>query len=387
MDLEAIKNKPRRFGIGLMSGTSCDGVSAALVRIKGTGRGLHMKFIDTGSFPYPQPLRNRLLSPHLTAQDLCLLNFELGERFAEAVREMVNIAWAEGCEVDFVASHGHTAAHIPPRGDKPYGTLQIGEPAVIVERTGLPVISDFRTRDMAAGGQGAPLAPYADWVLFGRPERSVVCLNLGGIANFTVVTPEFENVLAFDAGPANMAIDGAVRLLTRGERQMDTDGANAARGVVLKEFLDYLLEHPYFEQEPPKSTGREEFGAEVYLRDALAHRKGHSYEDLVATVTTAVALNITAAYKRFIRPKYDNIARIVVSGGGAYNSTLMRWIKQALPMVPIRTSEQYGIPSSAREAVAFAILGNETICGTPANVPHATGARHAAVLGRITPTG
>lgn len=384
MDIEELRNKPTRFGIGLMSGTSCDGISAALVRLKGNGSGLHLKFVDQATFPYPTPLRNRLLDAHMSAQDVCLLNFELGERFAQAAKEMVNIAWAEGLAVDFIASHGHTVAHVPPRDGHPCGTLQIGEAALIAERTGLPVISDFRPADMAAGGQGAPLVPYADWVLFGRLNHSVACLNIGGIANFTVVTPELERVLAFDTGPGNMAIDGAVRLLTRGERQMDMDGAMATKGVVIQEFMDYLLSHSYFDRKPPKSTGREEFGVEVYLRDALTHRRGHTPEDLITTITAAVAQSIAHAFDRFVTPHY-NVIRIIVSGGGAHNKTLLTMLKNAIPSVTVRTSDQYGIPSTARESVAFAILGNEAICGVPSNVPHATGARHAAVLGKFTP--
>lgn len=385
MDFENIRNKPMRFAVGLMSGTSCDGISAALVRIKGTGESLHLKFMKRLQFPYPMALRNRLLSPHLTAQDLCLLNFELGELLAEAVLAFFPVAKEEGCTIDFVASHGHTVAHVPPRGDKPRGTLQIGEPAIIAERTGLPVVSDFRTRDMAAGGQGAPLVPYADWVLFSRADRSIACLNIGGIANVTVVTPQFQDILAFDTGPGNMIIDGAVSLLTRGEEVMDVDGKAAGQGTVIEEFLEYLLSHRYFEQLPPKSTGREEFGVEVYLRDALMSRKHLPYEDLLATVTAAVSFSIVRAFNWYIKPKYD-IARVIVSGGGAYNKTLMAGIRQGLPSITVRTSEQYGIPSNARESVAFAILGNETICGTPANVPQATGASHAAILGKITPS-
>jgi anhydro-N-acetylmuramic acid kinase len=384
MNVEELRNKPSRFAIGLMSGTSCDGISAALVRIKGNGPNLHLKFVDHATFPYPTQLRLRLLDPKLSAQDVCLLNFELGERFARAAQEMANIAWAEGVRVDYVASHGHTVAHVPPRGDNPCGTLQIGEAAIIAERTGLPVISDFRPADMAAGGQGAPLVPYADWVLFAREDRSVACLNIGGIANFTVVTPKLSDVLAFDTGPGNMAIDGAISLLTKGEKAIDTDGAIAAKGAVVQEFMDYLLSHEYFERKPPKSTGREEFGAEVYLRDALAHRKTHSQEDLMATVTAAVAQSIARAYDKFIRQEHS-VARIIVSGGGVYNKTLLTMLRNAIPDITIRTSDQYGIPSNARESIAFAILGNETICGVSASVPQATGAEHAVMLGKFTP--
>ena len=384
MNLDAIRRKTTRFAIGLMSGSSCDGVDAALVRIKGTGKGLHMKLIRFETFPYSVNFQARLLAPRMDSQEICTLNFELGERLAEAAQAMLKIAAEELCEVDFVSSHGHTVAHVPPRGAEKIGTLQIGEPAIIAERTGLPVVSDFRPRDMAAGGQGAPLVPYADWVLFERDDRTVACLNIGGIANITVVTPSFEEVLAFDTGPGNMAIDGAVRLLTRGAQQMDKDGAAAARGDVIDEFLEFLLDHPYFSRVPPKSTGREEFGAEVYLRDALAARKDHPFDDHIATVTTAVAYSIIRAYNRFVHPQYD-VSRLIVSGGGAMNQTLIRYLKQGLPNIKVRTSDEYGIPHHAREAIAFAILGNETICGTPANVPHATGARHSVILGKITP--
>jgi len=384
MDLSALRAKPERFIVGLMSGTSCDGVDAVLVRIRGTGPELHLKFAMMESFPYPDSLRTRLLSPHLTGQEVCQLNFELGERFADAVEVMKERAVELDCEVDLVASHGHTVAHMPPRGRARFGTLQIGESAVIAERCGVPVVSDFRPRDMAAGGQGAPLVPYADWVLFSRPDRTVACLNIGGIANFTVVTPEFERILAFDTGPGNMAIDGAVRLLTRGAQQMDKNGAAAAKGDVVDELLQYLLAHPYFARKPPKSTGREEFGAEVYLRDALAARKGLRNEDLIATVTMAVATSITNAFDRFIRPDFA-VKRVIVSGGGARNSTLMKMLQKGIPDVTVRTSDQYGIASKAREAIAFAILGNETICGTPSNVPQATGASRSVVLGKITP--
>jgi anhydro-N-acetylmuramic acid kinase len=384
MDLSALREKRERFIVGLMSGTSCDGIDAALVRIKGTGPKLHLKFIGIRSFPYPDFLRNRLLSPVMSSHEVCQLNFELGERFGDAVRDMMKLAEEEGCSIDAVASHGHTISHLPPRGDGRYGTLQIGESAVIAEMTGLPVISDFRQRDMAAGGQGAPLVPYADWVLFSRPDRTVACLNIGGIANFTVVPPEFEKVFAFDTGPGNMAIDGAVRLLTRGSEFMDNNGAAAAKGIVIDELLEYLLSHPYFERKPPKSTGREEFGAEVYLRDALASRKDQKYEDLVATVTSAVAYSIVRAFNWYIKPQHE-ISRIIVSGGGARNSTLLKMIQKGVADVPVRTSDQYGISSKAREAMAFAILGNEMICGSPSNVPQATGASHPVILGKYTP--
>ncbi len=388
MDIQGLRQKSARHAIGLMSGTSCDGVDAALVRIKGTGPDLHVKLIHFMDFPYTPLFRTRLLSPRLDARDVCELNVELGERFAQAVSEVMRVAAEHGVEVDFVASHGHTLAHLPPGGKATrgaVGTLQVGEPAIIAERTGLPVVSDFRPRDMAAGGHGAPLAPYVHWQLFRRPDRTSACLNIGGIANITVVPPDVADLIAFDTGPGNMIIDGAIRLLSRGTLEMDKDGETAARGVVVDEFLDYLLTHPFFDEAPPKSTGREEFGTEVYLRDALMARKEHSTEDLLATVTCAVAYSVVRAFNRFIKPRYD-VTRLILSGGGAFNKTLVRRIRQGLPDIVVRTTDEYGIPVEAVEAVAFAILGNETICGTPANVPQVTGARHPVLLGKITPT-
>jgi len=384
MDLAAIANKDRRFVIGLTSDASCVGVNAALVRIKGSGRGLAIKLMRSDAFPYPPSIRGRLMAPRLDGQEVCLLNFELGKRFAEAAVEMKHLAEEELFEVDFVASHGHTISHIPPRESRAFGTLQIGEPAVIAEVTGLPIVSDFRQRDMVVGGQGAPLLAYTDWVLFARKDRTVACLHLDGIATITVVPPELENVMAFDIGPCSIAVNGAVQLLSKGAQDADKDGAIAARGVVIDEFLDYLLDHPYFALEPPKSTGREEFGPDVYLRDALASRKSCGFEDLVATVTTALGFSIVRAYHTFIKPRHE-IARLIASGPGTLNKVLWKHLIKGFPEGIVFTSDQYGIPSDAREAISCAILGNETICGAPANLPQVTGANRPVILGRITP--
>lgn len=384
MDLARLRNKTERYVIGLMSGTSCDGIDAVLVRVKGTGSDLAIKVIRSKTFPYTPVFRLRLLAPRMDAAEVCALNYELGKRFAEAAAEMQKAAHEEGIEPDFVASSGHTLAHFPPKKADIIGTLQVGEAAIIAEQCGLPVVSDFRQRDLAAGGQGAPLVAYADWVLFHRADKTVACLNLGGIANVTVVTPERENVLAFDVGPCNMAIDGAVRLLTRGQQDYDEGGKAALSGVVIDEFLEYLLDHPYFGKVPPKTTGREDFGPEVYLRDALNNRKGESFDDLIATVTASIPFAFIRAYTRFIKPQYK-VERLVLSGGGVHNRALVKRLKQGLPDLVIRTSDQYGIDGDAREALAFAILGNETVCNTPANIPQATGAHHEVILGKITP--
>lgn len=382
--LEELRQRPVRYIVGLMSGSSCDGVDAALVRAKRHGAKTRIKLIAFKTLPYGGTLKARLLTSRKDAKELSALSFEIGDIFAQAAVAMQEEASRGGVEVDFIASHGHTVAHVPPRnGQSGFGTIQIGEPALIAERTRLPVVSDFRPRDMAAGGQGAPLVPYADWVLFHRMGETVGCLNIGGIANFTVVTQELKDVYAFDTGPGNMPIDGAMRLLSRGQHHMDWDGANAARGRIDGELLERLLDHPYFAQMPPKSTGREEFGEHVYLPQEIMNRSEYTPEDVVATVTAAVAKSIAQAHNRFIAPT-NPVARIIVSGGGAKNRTLMNMLRTELSTMDIRLSDDLGLPGDAREAIAFAILGNETICGSPANVPAATGARHPAILGKIT---
>jgi anhydro-N-acetylmuramic acid kinase len=382
VDILGLRALPALNIVGLMSGSSCDGVDAALVRIEGTGRDLRAELLAFETLPYDDAFKTRLLDPALDVRDLLLLNVEVGERLAEAVLHMQRAAAGLAVEVHAVGSHGHTLAHVPPgAGERVAGTLQVGEPAVIAERSGLPVVSDFRARDMAAGGQGAPLVPYVDWLLFGRDDAATACLNIGGIANFTVVRPRLEDLVAFDTGPGNMPIDGAVR--ARSGRHYDADGEMAARGTVVPSLLERLLCHPFFERRPPKSTGREDFDAPVYLADALRD-PSIADADLVATVTAAVAESIADAYRRFIAPDHPG-TRIVVSGGGAHNPTLLARMRSALPGIDIRTSDAYGISADAKEALAFAILANETLRGTPANVPAATGAKHPAILGKITP--
>jgi len=382
--LDDLRQRPIRYIVGLMSGTSCDGVDAALVRVKRHGPKTRIKLLAFKTLPYSGPLKVRLLSPRKDAKEISSLSFALGEVFAQAAVSMKEEAANLGCTVDLVASHGHTIAHYPPRkGETGYGTLQIAEPSIIAELAGVPVVSDFRSRDMAAGGQGAPLVPYADWVLFHRVEEHVGCLNIGGIANFTVVTPKLKDVFAFDTGPGNMPIDGAMRLLTRGQQHMDWDGANAAKGKVLPELFDTLFGHEYFQRMPPKSTGREEFGEDVYLPQEIVNRAHFAPEDVMATITSVVAKSIALAHQKFIAPLYP-LSQIVVSGGGARNKTLMKALRAELRPLDVRASDDLGLPGDAREAIAFAILGNEAICHSPANVPSATGATHPAILGKFT---
>lgn len=383
MNLKTIQRKDTRYAIGLAAGSSGYGVHAALVRLRGTGSALHLKLINCADYPFRPAFRARLIGGRADAREMALLNFELGELFAEAAIEMIRSAQQEGVDVDFIAQEGFPLAHIPPRGTDTHGMLLLGEPAVVAERTGITVISDFAQRDMAGGGQGAPMSAYVDWALFERPERTVACLHLGGITSLTVVTPKLENVLAFDVGPGTYIIDEAVRFVTAGNSEYDKDGHRAAQGHVIPGILERLLEHRYFERIPPKSASRADFNADNYLREAFDESRHHGENDLIATVTAAVAENFVQSYTRFVRGQY-RVARVVVSGGGAYNKTLLRRIEEGLKDVPFRVGDQYGLPLLC-DGVATAVLGNEVICDTPADIPKATGVRTPALLGKITP--
>lgn len=385
MDWTGIHNKEQRFAIGLTSGGSSLGLQASLVRIKGTGSRLAVKHLRTIERRYETGFRTRLLAPRMNAREMAMLSFELGDLFADAARELLDHAEGLGAAVDFIASDGHTLSHVPPRNiNKGVGTVQIGEPAVIAERCRLPVVSNFVARDMAAGGQGMPLLSYACTRLFHRPDRVSVCLDLGGTVSMTLVPRELDEVMGFDAGPGTITIDGAVRLLSGGTKEYDEGGRAASAGVVVDELLDFLLDHPYFNRVPPKSTGWAEFGPEIYLRDALAARSDKSFEDLVATCTTSVAYTVVRAYNRFIRPRHE-VDRFILMGGGTRNAALVEQIKKGLSDLTFRTSEDYQLPQGAMGGIGMAVLGNEALCGTPGHFPNATGAKRAAVLGSITP--
>lgn len=369
------------YVIGMMSGSSCDAVDAALVRVEGDWPSPKVRLLLHTFRPMDADLQARLLDPALTLPELAVLDMAMG-RFMGTVAQRLNAHAGElGMPpAAWVASHGHTLAHVPPNQEASgTGTLQIGCPAAIAAHTGLPVVADFRKGDMAAGGQGAPLVPFADWALFHKKRDITACLNIGGIANATVVTPAIEEVVAFDTGPGNMPIDGAVRIATGGTAHCDRDGAMAKRGRVHKEALKRLLAHPYFDRPLPKTTGREEFDAPVFLREVLG--MGLSHDDLVATVTAATAESIAHGFREHVLPRY-RVKRIVVSGGGVRNPVLMAAIQRRLAPIPVATDTNW--PPDIREAVAFALLGWARVRGIPANVPSATGASRPAMLGSIT---
>jgi anhydro-N-acetylmuramic acid kinase len=321
--------------------------------------------------------------------DICHYNFALGEVFADAVIKLCSKSDISLGSIDLIGSHGQTICH-QPHG-KCYGrkmvrsTLQIGEPSVIAQRTGITTVADFRPRDMASGGEGAPLVPYADYVLFKHKRLTRAVQNIGGIANVTFLPGGCtqDDIIAFDTGPGNMVIDGIVRFISGGRKRYDAGGKMAARGTVDKRLLDELLRHPFFRRRPPKSTGREEFGADfaeqVYRR---AGKKGLADADIVATVTALTARSIAQAYLRFGAVMPDEL---ILCGGGSHNRTLVDMLHAGLPDVKMLSTNDFGISVDAKEAVSFAILAWATIKGMASNVPTATGAELPVILGKIVP--
>ncbi|MEW6229036.1 MAG: anhydro-N-acetylmuramic acid kinase [Bacillota bacterium] len=390
-----VRGRQLRRVVGLMSGTSADGVDAALVELRGHAESTTLERVVFRRTPYEPELRARifaLMSPETSRVDeICVMNFVLGEVFARAALDVIREAGLGPGDVDLVGSHGQTIYHIPHAetccGVSTMSTLQIGEPAVIAERTGLATVADFRVRDVAAGGQGAPLVPYADWVLFRDPHKTRVVQNIGGIANLTALPAGcgIDDVFAFDTGPGNMVIDGVVSILTGGALSFDEDGKMASSGKVRESMLAWALSHPFFAKEPPKTTGREEFGLQFAQEMAeRARAQGVAGEDLVATATALTAESIVESYKRWVRPRC-RIDEVIVSGGGSYNLALLEMLRERLPGVAVVTCEDVGMSSDAKEAIAFAILANDAACGYPTNVPGATGACRRVVLGKIVP--
>ncbi len=389
MFLEKILQKPMRRVIGLMSGTSMDGMDAALVEIEGCGPDTSVRLVAFTTLPFRDELRERLARVAGTGgaatAEICRLNVEVGEFAAEAALAVAGEAAIPMAEIDLIGSHGQTICHLP--GEAPKSSLQIGEGAVTAERTGVTTVSNFRARDLAVGGQGAPLVPYADWVLFRSADESRVMLNVGGIANVTLLPKGLglEAISAFDTGPGNMVIDGLARALSRGEKAYDLDGERAARGRVVDELLDRFLEHRFFRDRPPKSTGREMFG-DAFVKRLIEEGRslGATDDDLLATATELTARSIVQSVVVCVADP-SALGKMIVSGGGVHNRTLMAGLTRLMRPVPVAPLEDIGLPSDAKEAVAFAVLANETIHGRASNVPGVTGARRAVILGQIIP--
>jgi anhydro-N-acetylmuramic acid kinase len=376
-----------RYAVGLMAGTSLDGIDAALVRIEGAGDAIRIETLATHYQPYTPDERAGLLRliESGTLADLCAWDAYLGERFAQAALAVIRNAAPP--RVDFIGSHGQTVWHAPDAqvlGAPTPNTLQIGQPDVIAARVGVPVVADFRTRDIAYGGQGAPLAPLVDWLLLCSDTEPRAALNLGGMANLTVLpaggTP--DAIRAFDTGPANALIDLAVQRGTGGAQTYDRDGALAESGAVHPPLLAWLLAHPYFQQPPPKSTGREVFG---HARLDAIHTQFPDLPlpTLIATLTELTAATIADALQKWVLPACP-ISRIIVSGGGLHNRALMRRLAAHLPNIALESSAAYGVDPDFKEAIAFAVLADRFLQGLPATYPSTTGVRQPTLAGKLT---
>jgi len=380
--------------LGMMSGTSADGIDVALARISGAPPHLKTKLLGHTSGKFPSALRREILrvAEHqpISAGELSQLNFRLGELFADAALSACRTFRVSPSRVALIGGHGQTIFHqgrpVPYFDSPTSSTLQIGEPSVIAARTGITTVGDFRPADIALGGQGAPLVPYADYLLYRHPKLGRVSLNLGGIANITVLprAAKPQQVLAFDTGPANILIDALVSHFTGGRRQFDKNAHLAAQGRGIPALLNELLRDPYLKLPPPKSTGREYYG-HAYIKKVLALGRRHRAKpnDLIRAATIFTALSVVDALNRFVLPK-TKIHQLIVSGGGAYNPLILAQLSAAFPAIEVLPSSRLGIPEDAKEAFAFALLAYESFHQRPANFPSATGARGPAILGKIS---
>jgi anhydro-N-acetylmuramic acid kinase len=381
------------LALGLMSGTSADGIDVALARISGASPHLKSSLLGHAGFPHPTKLRAEILriaeGASATAATISQLNFRLGAAFAEAALAACRKFNVHPRRISLIGSHGQTIFHQGRSqlflGKPTASTLQIADPCVIAARTGITTVGDFRPADVALGGQGAPLVPYVDFLLYRHAKFGRVTLNIGGIANVTAIPRAAmpSQVFAFDTGPGNMLIDALVSHFSRGRLRFDKDARLAQKGRAIPALLNELMRHPYLRLAPPKSTGREYYGPD-YMKRVLAlgrrHRAGPN--DLIRCATLFTALTIVDALHRFVFPR-ANIAQLIVSGGGARNPLILAQLSALLPSVEVLSSSSLGIPEQAKESYAFALLAYETFHRRPANLPSATGARGPAILGKI----
>lgn len=377
--------------VGLMSGTSLDGIDAVLLRVQGSGVSTRFVQLAYAEYPFPRGLRSALLknsNPETSRVDeITRLNVVLGELYADAVMRLARGAGISRGSIDLIGSHGQTIQHLP----KPVrifdrtvrGTLQIGDPSVIAALTGITTVGDFRIADMALGGQGAPLVPYFDWLVFRSRSRNRLLLNIGGIANITVLPRNCsaERVVAFDTGPGNMVVDSLMHEFYG--KPYDQGGRVAARGAVSLDLFRAMVRHPYLRLSPPKSTGREEFGEE-YMRELLRSAREYDREDIVATASQFTAYAVFDGYRRFVS-RGMKADEVIVSGGGAHNRFFLDELRRYFTRSAIRCIDEFGISSDAKEAICFAILAHETMAGNTANLPRVTGAKKRVVLGKICP--
>jgi len=388
--LQKIFRKKQRTVLGLMSGTSCDGLDLALMRISGCGRSSKLEILKTRHQPYTALQKKYLLSlmdfDHTNVRSLSNANFYLAGVWSETVLRFLKSIGKSAKEVDLIGSHGQTVYHQPDSekigGRSVCSTLQIGDPAVLAQRTGILTIGDFRVSDMALGGQAAPLVPYFDWLLYGRLRKNLLALNIGGIANLTYIPADgdLSKVTAFDTGPGNMLIDQLMNRLY--ELPFDKNGTKARRGQFSDRLYSQLLRLDTFPaKRPPKSTGREHYG-EAFVIELLrkAVRWRIPEPDVMHTVTAYTAVTIKEAWQKYIR---QPVELIIVGGGGSHNRFLMEQLRRNFPQVGIRKAGDEGVDADFKEAICFGVLANELICGNPANLPQVTGSSRQTLLGKI----
>ena len=379
--------------IGMIYGTSIDGIDAALVNINTDNKGLDIELIDFMSFDYEKEFRQKILKTtdlnKSSVKDVAQLNIGLAEKFSEAVFSLLKKSELTPAEVDLIASHGQTIYH-NVEDKEGISTLQVGSASFIAERTGITTVYNFRMRDLAAGGEGAPLVPYTDYLIYSSQNKNRVLQNIGGIANYSYLAAdgEIDDVIGSDNGPGNMIIDNAVNILTNGRMDFDKDGKMAEKGDISKELLTEMMNHPFIKKQVPKSTGRADFGKE-YAKKIIkkAKKMNLSKNDIISTVTSFTALAIIDSYQKYLP---SNIDEIIIGGGGSYNPYLLNKIKEYKDEklrkdIKILRQEDLGYSSEAKEAMAFAILGYQTMKGKNNNVPGATGAKRKVVLGEIVP--
>ncbi|HXJ16480.1 MAG TPA: anhydro-N-acetylmuramic acid kinase [Candidatus Polarisedimenticolia bacterium] len=380
--------------LGMMSGTSADGIDVVLVRISGAPPAFSAQLEAHHHVRFPAYIRGAILrlanGAETTTAEVSELNFLVGTEFARAAVAACKTWRLPLRKISLIGSHGQTVFHLGAKARfqgkvRSPSTLQIGEISIIAERTGIPTVGDFRPADMAAGGQGAPLVPFVDFLLYRDAHRSRVALNIGGIANLTVIPAAAhpKDVFAFDTGPGNMVVDALVERITRGKAAFDRDAHIALNGRTIPELLVRLMREPYLRVRPPKSAGREQFG-EAFARNVIAWGSRHfaGPGDLVRTVTVFTSLSVADAVRRFVLPR-AKVDELIVTGGGARNPLMMAQLAAALPGVDVVPADRFGVPLEAKEAFAFAVLAYETYHGRPNNIPSATGAKHPVILGKI----
>lgn len=385
--LDKILSKDEKMAVGLISGTSMDGIDSALVKIKGSGLDTEVKNIDFLCLNFSPESKKLLKSieSSFSFQKLSDLNFMVGSEFAKAAEILISANNFKNHDIDFIGSHGQTINHNPPSlKNELSSTFQIGEIDVICEQTGITTVGDFRKKDIASGGEGAPFIPYADFILFRNLEKNVVAQNIGGIANCTLVASKWDDIVAFDSGPGNSLLDSFISMATEGEKSFDKDGELASKGNLNNKIFNKLLEHPFFKLPPPKSTGKELFGLSM-AKEILDFSKnqGIKLEDVLYTLVELTSETIVSSYEKFIFP-YHKVEEVILSGGGAHNSFLVEKLSERLGQIELSTSDKYGISVDAKEAVGFAIFANEALHGNTTNISKITGAKNKNILGKIS---